>query len=242
MQLTSSPTEEQLRAIDYEGGNLLILACAGSGKTETLARRIARMVKDGADRGSIVAFTFTDHAATELKHRIRQKLEENIPEEPSLGDMYVGTIHSYCLRVLREQDPSYRRFEVMDEVRQAALIATNFVRFKDSGSGIGLDRLRPRTRSKTYGETLRTFLNTLNIIHQQQIDVENIGDPILGEIVTNYEKIAYEKPNCFFDFNKIIDALISFLQDQPDKLAEIRTELNMCSLTNIKTSMIDKKV
>lgn len=225
MRLTPSPTKEQQHAIDYEGGNLLILACAGSGKTETLALRIARMVKDGADRGSIVAFTFTDHAATELKHRIRQKLEENIPEEPSLGDMYVGTIHSYCLRVLRERDPSYRRFEVMDEIRQAALIATNFVRFEDSGSGIGLDRLRSRTRSKTYGETLRTFLNTLNIIHQQQINVENIDDPILAQIVTNYEKIAYEYPNYFFDFNKIIDELITFLQNQPDKLAEIRKEL-----------------
>ena len=224
MPLTPPPTKEQRDAIDYEGGNLLILACAGSGKTETLARRIARMIKDGTDRGSIVAFTFTDHAATELKHRIRQKLEENIPEEPSLGDMYVGTIHSYCLRVLRERDASYRRFEVMDEIRQAALIATNFVRFEDSDSGIGLDRLRKHTRSKTYGETLRTFLNTLNIIHQQQINVKKIGDP-LALIVANYEKIAYKYPNYFLDFNKIIDELITFLQNQPDKLAKIREEL-----------------
>ena len=95
-----SPTQAQLEAISHEAGNLLILACAGSGKTETLASRVARMVQNGAQRSGIVAFTFTDHAATELKHRIRRKIEEVLPEEPALGDMYVGTIHSYCLRVL----------------------------------------------------------------------------------------------------------------------------------------------
>ena len=168
--MSAAPTPEQQKAIDYEDGNLLILACAGSGKTETLARRIARMVKEGASRASIVAFTFTEHAADALKHRIRERLEDIFPEEPSLGDMYVGTIHSFCLRVLREQEPLYRRYQVMDETRQAALIAANFVRFENSG--IGLDRLRSRTRSKTYGETLRTFLNTLNVIHQKRIDLD----------------------------------------------------------------------
>ena len=225
MRLTSSPTEEQLRAIDYEGGNLLILACAGSGKTETLARRIARMVKDGADRGSIVAFTFTDHAATELKHRIRQKLEENIPEEPSLGDMYVGTIHSYCLRVLREQDP------LLSSLRSDG---------RDSASGThshqfrALRRfwLRNRTRPPAITDKIRNvWRDSANILEYTQYNTSTadkcrkIGDPVLAEIVTNYKKIAYESPNYFFDFNKIIDELIKFLQDYPDKLARIRKEL-----------------
>ena len=220
----SSPTPEQLKAIDHEGGNLLILACAGSGKTETLARRIARMVKDGAARASIVAFTFTDHAADELKYRVRAKLDETVPDEPSLGDMYVGTIHSYCLRVLREQKPEYRRYEVMDETRQAALIAANFVRFEDSG--IGLDRLRSRTRSNTYGETLKTFVNTLNVIHQQELDIEEIDDSVLAETVRNYRDIAYGSPNYFFDFNNIIDSLIEFLENNPEELSDIRLKLN----------------
>lgn len=220
-----SPTRDQQTAIDHEGGNLLILACAGSGKTETLARRIANMVAKGADRGSIVAFTFTEHAAAELKHRIRQKLEATVPDEPALGDMYVGTIHSFCMRVLHEREPRYRLYEVMDETRQAALIAANFVRFEDSGSGIGLDRLRSRTRSKTYGETLRTFLNTLNIVHQQKIDVEMINDSVLADVIHNYRRIAYGPPNYFFDFNKIIDELIDFLERKPDILSAIREEL-----------------
>lgn len=217
------PTPSQLRAINHDDGNLLILACAGSGKTETLARRVARMVTKGASRASIVAFTFTDHAAEGLKHRIRARLEEAAPDEPSLGDMYVGTIHSFCLRLLRERNPHYRLFDVMDETRQAALIAANFVRFENSG--IGLDRLRSRTRSKTYSETLRTFLNTLNVIHQQRISVDEIDDPVLAKTIRNYQDIAYGHPNYFFDFNKIIDELIDYLEKNPAALSELRKDL-----------------
>ena len=220
-------TDAQREAVFFDSGNpsnLLVLACAGSGKTETLACRAARMIHDGVPRGSIVAFTFTEHAATELKHRIRRRVEETTPEEPSLGDMYVGTIHAYCLRVLRAQDPECRVFEVMDETRQAALIAANFVRFP-GGDGIGLDRLRTRTRSRTYGETLSTFLATLNVIHQQQIDIDNIGDTVLATAVRRYRKIAHDDPNYFFDFNSIIDRMIDFLRANPAALAEIRAEL-----------------
>ena len=220
-------TPAQFSAVTFDRGdpkNLLILACAGSGKTETVACRVAQMVVDGINRSSIVAFTFTEHAATELKHRIRRKVEEATPEEPSLGEMFVGTIHSYCLRVLRDQKPDYRIFEVMDETRQAALIAANFVRFRN-GDGIGLDRLRSRTRSGTYGETLNTFLTTLNVIHQQQIDIDVLGDAVLSEAVRRYRDIAHGDPNYFSDFNDIIDQMISFLDENPAALEQIRCGL-----------------
>ena len=217
------PTPAQRRAIDHDVGNLLILACAGSGKTETIAQRIARMVAHGASRGSIIAFTFTEHAAEGLKQRIRLRLEEAVPDEPSLGDMYVGTIHSFCLRVLRDQDAQFRRFDIMDETSQSAMIAANFVRFAESG--IGLDRLRSRTRSRTYGETLRTFLNTLNVIHQQGIDIDAIADPVLADAVSRYRDIAYKAPNYFFDFNKIIDQLIEYFRQNSVALSEFRQRL-----------------
>ena len=222
-------TDAQREAVTFDSGkpsksNLLILACAGSGKTETLACRAARMVQDGVPRGSIVAFTFTEHAATELKHRIRRRVENATPTEPSLGDMFVGTIHAYCLRELRKRDPGCRIFEVMDETRQAALIAANFVRFP-GGDGIGLDRLRTRTRSGTYGETLNTFLATLNVIHQQQIDIDDLGDTVLASAVRRYRKIAHGYPNYFFDFNSIIDRMIDLLRSDSDVLEEIRAEL-----------------
>jgi DNA helicase-2/ATP-dependent DNA helicase PcrA len=217
-----TPTQAQRAAIEFDGGNLLIVACAGSGKTETISQRIVRLVRGGAPKGSIVAFTFTEHAAAELKARIRGHLEQLMPEEPSLGDMYVGTIHSFCLRVLKENWPQFRNWEVMDEVRQAALISTNFQRFDDSQRGIGLQRLRTETRTGTYWETVRRFTTTLNIMHQKAIRPEDLTDPRLSEAVTRYQALAYQRPNFFVDFNRIIDQLIEKLRAEPAVLARLR--------------------
>ena len=219
-------TPKQKKAINFNDGNLLILACAGSGKTETLARRIVRLIIDGESRRSIVAFTFTDHAATELKYRIRQRLHENMPSEPSLGDMYVGTIHSYCLKILRERQQKFRRFEVMDETQQAALVATNFYYHEDNGRGIGLDKLRTRTRTKTFSETLQRFLNTLNILHQQKINIATVDDKSLSNAIQNYAKVSQEFPNFFLDFNQIIDKMLTFLDENPEELKGIQENLS----------------
>ncbi len=131
-------TDKQKAAIEHRDGNLLILACAGSGKTEVVAARIAGLVKDGVKRNEIIAFTFTERAAHELKSRIREHLERLLPNEPALGDMYVGTIHSFCLRFIKEIDPSFRKYEVMDEARQTALIMTNYSYNPNVDKGIGL--------------------------------------------------------------------------------------------------------
>lgn len=217
-----TPTQAQTAAIEHDDGNLLIVACAGSGKTDTISRRIARFVKNGAAKSSIIAFTFTDHAANELKARIRLHLQEVVPDEPSLGDMYVGTIHSFCLRLLKELDPRYRNWEVMDDVRQAALIAANFTRFDDSGRGIGLDRLRVLTRTGTYWETVRRFNTSLNVMYQKGIRSETLQDPRLRDAIQRYEALAYGAPNYFFDFNRIIQELIDKLRHDQQARAKVR--------------------
>lgn len=218
-------TAEQERAIAHRDGNLLILACAGSGKTEVISRRIALLVQEGTPKSSIIAFTFTERAAGELKLRIREHLEGVLPDDPALGDMYVGTIHSFCLQLLKEIDPSYRKFEVMDEARQAALIMTNFNHFPDSKKpGLGLNHLRARTRSGGYWDTVSVFLNTLNVRHQKQIDVDAINDLHLQTAIKRYEDIAHDYPNFFFDFNRIIDELIAKLKGSPSTLREVRSK------------------
>lgn len=152
------PTRWQQQAIDYSVGNLLILACAGSGKTETLACRIAKMVKEGAPRSSISGRSFPTNRC-----------------------------RATCMWVLRERDPQYRRYLVMDDLRQPALITTNFVRFENTG--MGPDRLCRRTRSKTYGEACRTFLNTLNMIYQQKKVPDGLGDEALHGFECRQERL-----------------------------------------------------
>jgi len=216
-------TDNQLKAIESRQENLLILACAGSGKTGVISVKIAQLISEGINRDEIIAFTFTDRAANELKARVRQHLEYIVPDNPSLGDMYIGTIHSFCLRMLKQVDPEMRRYEVMDEARQAALILTNYHYFPGDNRGIGLNLLRQRTRTGSFWHTLQAFVTTLSIIYQQDIDIDELDNEIRGAI-TRYKNIAYEYPNYFFDYDSIIRRLIEKLENSPNELERIRTQ------------------
>ncbi len=147
-----------------------------------------------------------------------------MPSEPSLGDMYVGTIHSFALRLLKELSPEFRNWEVMDEVRQAALISTNFTRWDDSDRGLGLDRLRSETRSGTYWETVRRFTTTLNVMYQKGIVPEKLNDKKLRDAICRYQELAYNRPNFFADFNRIIDQLIERLNTDKSALTFVQSK------------------
>ena len=68
---------------------------------------------------NIIAFTFTNKAAAELKDRIvKRATEAKGGEIAGMAEMYVGTIHGYCQDLLRNEIPEYRKFEVLDGVRQ----------------------------------------------------------------------------------------------------------------------------
>lgn len=102
--LLAGLTDEQRNAVMSVLADFFIIAGAGSGKTEVMARRIALWVRDGVPKESIVAFTFTEKAAEEMKFRIRKHVQAVTPqgEDATLGGMYVGTIHGFCLKLLRE--------------------------------------------------------------------------------------------------------------------------------------------
>src|SRR5437660_4329032 len=103
--LLDNLTDNQRYAVKSDRRRVLVIAGAGSGKTEVMARRVAWWIaKDKVPRDSVVAFTFTERAAEEMKFRIRYWLEKTVPdgEEVALGGMYVGTIHGFCLAKIRE--------------------------------------------------------------------------------------------------------------------------------------------
>ena len=101
-------TQAQTQAIEQSEGNLQLIACAGSGKTEVVARRVVRLLASGLKPGNIVAFTFTDKAAAELKERITTRCREALGDIPGMAEMYVGTIHGFCLDLLMAEAPQYR--------------------------------------------------------------------------------------------------------------------------------------
>ena len=209
-------TTSQQEALDYRGGNLLIIACAGSGKTQVLSRRIALLVSEGVPKESIIAFTFTDMAAGELKSRIRKELaslrEEGRIDDASLGEIYIGTIHSFSLQLLKEIHPSYRNYDIIDEKRQAAIIVSKYLDF-------GLDKLQG-ANSKI--ETIRRFIETLNIIYRENLDVDNFKNQDLINSVHQYQNFIKQRPNCFLTFDEIIAELTSVIESNEAIRAQVQ--------------------
>src|SRR5947209_5054633 len=116
-------TPSQIEAIEAPPGNLQLIACAGSGKTEVVALRVAILL-DAATPGhveprNIIAFTFTDKAAAELKDRIVTRTRERLGDVTGLAEMFIGTIHAFCLDILRVEVSEYLKYGVLNEVQQA---------------------------------------------------------------------------------------------------------------------------
>ena len=102
VNLLENLNKEQSEAVQTTKGALLILAGAGSGKTKVLTTRIAYMIENGVKPWNILAVTFTNKAAKEMKERIG-----NIIGEDKVKSMWVGTFHGICGRILRENIEKY---------------------------------------------------------------------------------------------------------------------------------------
>ena len=159
-------TGEQKRAVQSQKRRELIVAGAGSGKTEVMARRVAWWVSvDGVPKDTIVAFTFTERAAEEMKFRIRAWIQNVTPsgEELSLGNMYIGTIHGFCLAKLREFWPDdYHNFDILDEAGRTALILRGFnglLGLKPLKDALSVGRKFPVGQYDTLRDSVRLMTN-----------------------------------------------------------------------------------
>ncbi|MGI9016230.1 MAG: UvrD-helicase domain-containing protein [Euzebya sp.] len=119
MNLTTLPLDglnpQQREAVLHEGGPLLVVAGAGSGKTRVLTHRIARLIAQGVHPYEILAITFTNKAAGEMKDRVGRLVGDDLvgiqrdqngkPQRRRWGGMWVQTFHSACARLLRSEAP-----------------------------------------------------------------------------------------------------------------------------------------
>jgi len=117
-----APTSEQQAVIDHRGRNLLIFAGPGTGKTETLARRFASLVADdGIDPSRIVVLTFSRRAAEEMRERILLRLRQRLKEELAVTELFIGTFHAFCSRLLDADAPRFGRKDLLTPVRERLL-------------------------------------------------------------------------------------------------------------------------
>lgn len=123
MDVFTGLNEAQHQAVAHTDGPLLLLAGAGSGKTKTLTHRIARLVQEGTSTGAILAVTFTNKAAKEMRARLAKLLGDN---ETSRSFMpWMGTFHSICVRMLRydgEHIGIPKNFVILDEADRLSFI------------------------------------------------------------------------------------------------------------------------
>src|SRR5436190_6547568 len=120
MDFLSSLNPSQQDAVAHTSGPLLILAGAGSGKTRVITHRMAYLVAEGHARpGEVLAVTFTNKAAEEMRGRVEQLLGEDCRE------IWLSTFHSLCARLLRREAPAIgltRDFVIYDSSDQLAVV------------------------------------------------------------------------------------------------------------------------
>ena len=205
-------TPSQLAAISYRGGHLQLLACAGSGKTEVVARRVADLLDprhpDALSPANIVAFTFTERAAAELKARIAHRVRETRGGVCGLAEMFVGTTHAFCRRVLQEEVPEYLRYEGLDEVRQLMLVLRepDASGFADARTADGATLAAP--------DDVRRYLGALDVLRQAEIDHGRPGDLPLAVPLDRYRDLL--RRASLHDFTAQLELCLDVLRRNVD--------------------------
>lgn len=183
--LKNSLNENQLKAVKQKNGTLLVIAGAGSGKTRVITARIANlMLNEGAQASSIIALTFTNKAAKEMKSRITSWLDHN-NEIP-----FVGTFHSFCLKLLKNHSHLLEipKFSILDDADQKKILA-DIIKHTNLIKKITPDQLSFQ---------ISTLKNNL-ALGQAGTSFEN---KILQELYLAYE--TQRKANRSFDFDDLI--------------------------------------
>lgn len=208
MKLTSS----QYRAVHHAGRNLQLIACAGSGKTEVVARRVVHLLTPGrADSmtpRNIVAFTFTDKAAAELKERIVTRTRQALGELPGMAEMFVGTIHAYCLELLKSEAPKYLKYEVLNEVQQALFVDRNSKR-----SGLTASTDIAGANLKRYLDTQR-YITALSILREADCDESQLASSSIPAGLAAYRKLLED--HSYLDYSSILEAAVNVLNTDGD--------------------------
>jgi DNA helicase-2/ATP-dependent DNA helicase PcrA len=161
---------DALAAVRHRGSHMQIIASAGSGKTEVVAQRFADLMASGADPAGIIAFTFTERAAQELKARISARVEERMGPQAldRLGATFVGTIHAYCFRLLQQHVPRYETFDVLDERRLTAFLCRE-------EPALGLKNLTGKLFS-----SIKAFLTNMEVVENELIALTELDNPLRG--------------------------------------------------------------
>lgn len=209
MDITSGLNPAQKEAAETLSGPLLILAGAGSGKTKTLTHRIANLIFHGVKPENILAVTFTNKAAREMRERLWKILEGKGSEPPRSFMPYMGTFHGICVKILRiEHDAAGldKNFTIYDTDDQVSLIkrAMKELGFSDDKS------LKPKSiqsiisKSKNEGQTPEEYEASIFYPNQKKI----------AQVFKKYE--AGKRDANALDFDDLLLKTLELFSNHPE--------------------------
>ena len=220
MDILTELNPEQLRAVKHESGPLLILAGAGSGKTKTLTHRIAYLVSQKNIWPShILAVTFTNKAAKEMRQRLavllhekemRQRLAVLLHENPDDRRFmpWMGTFHSICVRILRMDGTALgldKRFVIYDTDDQLSLIKQIM-----KAQGLTDRDIKPRS-------VLSAISHAKNDMIDPEAYVASASSPVqqrIGALFQAYEKALRQA--AALDFDDLLLKVVELFKTHPD--------------------------
>ena len=208
-------TPAQQQAIHTIDDDLLLIACAGSGKTQVVAQRVVHILQSQQSAGvlpeNIVVLAFNNKAAQELKERIGRLFEEAFGHRQGLAGMFVGTIHSYGLHLLQTHVPAYLKCDVLNEVQQRLLID----RFP-AASGLTALGLQPYKDTTLYQTLLRILRETPSNKEALQ------GHPAMCALRAYQKLLAREG---YLDYDEIAYRTACQLQDNAAMQVQVQAQV-----------------
>ncbi|HKL09860.1 MAG TPA: UvrD-helicase domain-containing protein, partial [Clostridia bacterium] len=204
MDLTNL-NDRQLEAVKHTEGPVLLVAGAGSGKTRVLTYRIAYLIDElGIHPSSILAITFTNKAANEMKNRVMDLVGD------ASRNMWVSTFHSACVRILRSNIDKIgytRDFVIYDSADQKTVI-------KEIMKALGMtDEYEPRYMINQISRAKDRLLtpDKYREKYQNSIDQRNVW-----EVYDRYQRRL--KSNNALDFDDLINKTIELFSKEPEIL------------------------
>ena len=187
---------EQNKAVEHINGPVLILAGAGSGKTATMTHRMAYMVEQGIDPHNILAVTFTNKAANEMRERVNKLVDDTT-------GMWIMTFHALCLRMLRYSCEliGYKNgFTVYDETDKKALI-------KKIYKELLVDE-------KQY--PVAAAIGAISKAKENEEEPDMMSDPSLQKVYLRYQELLME--NNAMDFDDLLWNGVKLLEQSREAL------------------------
>lgn len=218
--------KSQKLAISTSDGPVLIIAGPGTGKTFTLVQRAIYLIQEKeVTPEKIMMATFTEKAAKELVTRITNELsEKNI--SVNINEMYVGTFHSLCLRIIKEYLEFTRlkkNYRTLDAFDQNYTVFQNIKKFKVIKD---VDKVFPIESSWKMAQKICSYVNNLmeELVDTEKLKKDNkVEIKVLGEVIEIYYEILRE--NNLVDFASIQIEAFRLMKENPEVLKKIQQRL-----------------